>query len=436
MLVIKNYLPRSLLGRTLLIIVTPLLIVQIVSTYIFYGNHWDTVRWRLSSNLAGEIAVLVGGLRAFPDPAHQQWFLVDAATAMRLTARFEPGAILPNEAPRATGSMHRTLERALQGHLTKPFRIDTESLAQFILVDVQLPEGVLRLTVNKKQVFSTTTYVFLLWMVGTSMILLGIAAVFMHNQIRPVLRLASAAEAFGKGRDVPAFKPQGAKEVRQAAAAFIAMRQRIFRQISQRTALLSGVSHDLRTPLTRMKLQLEMMGSDDGIVALKEDVTEMERMLDGYLSFARGEGSEKPQQADVSILLEESVRQARRKGGEISFRTEAGLRVAVRPFAFQRCVTNLLDNAMRYGRHVSVQAGRWRERIEVIVDDDGPGIAEDRREDAFKPFYRLESSRNPATGGIGLGLSIARDVARSHGGDIVLGESPLGGLRARIWLPI
>lgn len=436
MLVIKNYLPRSLLGRTLLIVVLPLLIVQIVSTYIFYGNHWETVRWRLSSNLAGNIAVLVGGLGAFPDPAVQQWFLDEAATALRVTATFQPGGILPNEVVRASGSMHRTLEDALHGHISKPFRIDTESLDQFVVVDVQLPDGVLRLMINKKHVFSTTTYVFILWMVGTSMILLGFAAVFMRNQIRPVLRLASAAEAFGKGRDVPAFKPQGAKEVRQAAAAFIAMRQRIFRQISQRTALLSGVSHDLRTPLTRMKLQLEMMGSDDGIVALKEDVTDMERMLDGYLSFARGEGSEKPQQADVSVLLEESVRQARRKGGEITLRTESGLRMAVRPLAFQRCVTNLLDNAMRYGRHVSVQAGRWRERIEVIVDDDGPGISEDRREEVFKPFYRVEGSRNPATGGIGLGLSIARDVARSHGGDIVLGESPLGGLRARIWLPI
>jgi two-component system osmolarity sensor histidine kinase EnvZ len=355
---------------------------------------------------------------------------------MRLTAILEPGAILPNEVARESGSMHRTLAKALKGHLTNPFRIDTESLDQFVLVDVQLPEGVLKLTVNRKQLFSTTTYVFVLWMVGASMIVLGFAAVFMRNQIRPVLRLASAAEAFGKGRDVPAFKPEGAKEVRQAAAAFIAMRQRIFRQISQRTALLSGVSHDLRTPLTRMKLQLEMMGKDDGIVALKEDVAEMERMLDGYLSFARGEGSEKPQLADISVLLEESVRQARRKGGEITLRIESGLRVAVRPFAFQRCVTNLLDNAMRYAPHVSVQAGRWRDRIEVIVDDDGPGIADNYREDVFKPFYRLEVSRNPMTGGIGLGLSIARDVARSHGGDIVLGESPLGGLRARIWLPI
>ena len=436
MLVIKNYLPRSLLGRTLLIIVMPLLIVQIVATYIFYENHWETVQWRLSSNLAGEIAVLVKGLRSFPDPAFKDWLLNDAAGTMHVRATLEPGAVLPNEMAPVSGLMQRTLAKALKSHLTNPFRIDTEALAQSVLVDVQVPEGVLRLSVNRKQLFSTTTYVFVLWMVGASMIMLGFASVFMRNQIRPVLRLASAAEAFGKGRDVPAFKPEGAKEVRQAAAAFIAMRQRIFRQISQRTALLSGVSHDLRTPLTRMKLQLEMMGKDDNIVALKEDVAEMERMLEGYLSFARGEGSEKPQLADVSVLLEESVRQARRKGGEISLRVESGLRVAVRPFAFQRCVTNLLDNAMRYAPHVSVQAGRWRDRIEVIVDDDGPGIADNYREEVFKPFFRLEVSRNPMTGGIGLGLSIARDVARSHGGDIVLGESPLGGLRARIWLPI
>lgn len=433
---LKNYLPRSLLGRALLIIVMPLIILQVVSAFIFYENHWDTVRWRLSSNLAGDIAVLINGIRSFHDPRMRRWFLDEAAPAMRLSATLHPGAILDNQRREEDGPMVRTLAHAMRGQVTRPFRIDTESLDEHVIVQVQLAEGVLELIVNKKRLFSSTTYVFVLWMVGTSMILLGVATIFMRNQVRPILRLARVAEDFGKGRDVPWFKPQGAREVRRAAAAFIAMRQRIVRQISQRTALLSGVSHDLRTPLTRMKLQLEMMGGDEGVVALKDDVAEMERMLEGYLAFARGEGAEKAHLADVSVLLEEVVRQARRKGGRIDLRTEAGLRVAVRPFAFQRCVTNLIDNALRYGKRVSVSAARRREAVEVVVDDDGPGIPEERREDVFRPFFRLEASRNPFTGGIGLGLSIARDVVRSHGGDIALDVSPWGGLRARIRLPI
>jgi two-component system osmolarity sensor histidine kinase EnvZ len=258
----------------------------------------------------------------------------------------------------------------------------------------------------------------------------------MRAQVRPVLRLASAAEAFGKGREMETFRPQGAREVRRAALAFIAMKTRIQRQIAQRTAMLAGVSHDLRTPLTRMRLELEMMPDDESVRAMKDDIVEMERMLNGYLAFARGEGSEKPEPSDLAELIEDAVRQARRSGAQVDFHAQGRLRIPVRPHAFMRCMTNLLENALRYGSRAWVQAKRRGGVIEILIDDDGPGVPEDLREEVFKPFFRAEGSRNPETGGVGLGLTIARDLVRGHGGEIVLGDSPLGGLRVKIRLPV
>jgi two-component system osmolarity sensor histidine kinase EnvZ len=258
----------------------------------------------------------------------------------------------------------------------------------------------------------------------------------MRAQVRPVLRLASAAEAFGKGREMETFRPQGAREVRRAALAFIAMKTRIQRQIQQRTAMLAGVSHDLRTPLTRMRLELEMMREDDSVRALKDDIVEMERMLNGYLAFARGEGSEKPEPRDLALLIDDAVRQARRSGAPVDYHAAGKLTIPVRPHGFLRCMTNLLENALRYGSRASVEARRKGGIIEILIDDDGPGIPEELREEVFKPFFRAEGSRNPETGGVGLGLSIARDLVRGHGGEIVLGDSPLGGLRVQIRLPV
>jgi two-component system osmolarity sensor histidine kinase EnvZ len=263
-----------------------------------------------------------------------------------------------------------------------------------------------------------------------------VATIFMRNQVKPIRRLAVAADNFGKGRDVTQFKPEGAREVRQAASAFLAMRERISRQISQRTDMLAGVSHDLRTPLTRMKLQLAMIKQTDGAKELSSDVDEMEHMLEGYLAFARGEGTETPRSSDVSTVLNEVVTQAHRKSKAVDLHTEGELIVPLRPQAFKRCMTNLIDNAIRYANHVTVRAGTRGNAIEITVDDDGPGIPEDQREDVFKSFYRIDNSRNPETGGVGLGLTIARDVIRSHGGDITLSDSPLSGLRARVRLPL
>ena len=326
--------------------------------------------------------------------------------------------------------------RSLNESVRRPFKVDSESLDKRVIVLVQLPEGVFEVIANRKRLFSSTTYIFVLWMVGTSMILFGVAVIFMRNQVRPIRRLAAAADAFGKGRDAPRFKPEGATEVRQAASAFISMRDRIQRQITQRTEMLAGVSHDLRTPLTRMKLQLEMAEDSDDTEDLKRDIVEMEHMLEGYLAFARGEGDELPKPTNISSMLSDIVTSAQRKGAEVDLHTEGDIIVPVRPNAFKRCVTNLVDNADRYATHVSVRAGKRGDAIDVTIDDNGPGIPPDKWDDVFKPFFRLDESRNQGTGGVGLGLTIARDVIRGHGGDISLDVSPAGGLRARLTLPI
>ncbi|MBC7134223.1 MAG: HAMP domain-containing protein, partial [Oceanibaculum nanhaiense] len=281
-----------------------------------------------------------------------------------------------------------------------------------------------------------TTYVFLMWMVGSSLILFAVAVVFMRNQIRPIRRLAAAADSFGKGSDAPGFKPEGAAEVRLAASAFIRMRDRIQRQISQRTEMLAGVSHDLRTPLTRMRLQLAMMAGGEDAEALRQDIAEMEQMLEGYLAFARGEGTEQAQPIDLARLLREVTNDARHSGRRIVLRAEEPLTVTLRPNAFKRALTNLVQNACRYGKSVEVAARLAHGQLEVTINDDGPGIPPEKRADVFKPFFRLEASRNPMTGGVGLGLTIARDIVLGHGGELVLGDAPQGGLRATVLIPV
>ncbi len=433
---IKKLLPHSLLGRSLMIIVTSLVLLQVVATVIFYESHWDKVSTQLARGVAGDIGTVVRFLGQHSNAQDQRWIFDTAASRMGLVASFERGKILPNAAPAGGNLMERTLIKALDERVRKPFQIDVESMKRDVIVDVQLADGVLRVITPRKRLFSSTTYVFVIWMVGTSLFLFAVAVIFMRNQVKPIRRLAEAADNFGKGRDTPGFKPEGANEVRQAATAFMVMRERLQRQVSQRMDMLAGVSHDLRTPLTRMKLQLAMLEEADGGDELREDVAEMERMLDGYLSFARGEGDEAARPTNLCKLMNEVVEQARRQGSAIDLHTEGEITAAVRPNGFKRCVTNLVDNAARYAKHVSVRVERRGDAIEVTIDDDGPGIPEDLREEVFRPFYRLESSRNPGTGGVGLGLSIARDIIRGHGGDIELGDSPNGGLRARLILPL
>lgn len=432
----RRLLPRSLLGRSLLIILLPLVLLQIVSSWIFYDRHYDQITRRLSQALAGDIGAVVQMMREADDEQQREKVYEFAWRRLWLRVRMlDTDTLTEPSRPWIPTILDEKLTNALAERLDQPFAIDTHSLPRDVWIEVDLGDEVLYVLVPRERLFSETSYIFIMWMVGTSILLFVVAFLFMRNQVKPIRRLAQVSEMFGKGIDVSDFKPEGATEVRQASIAFLRMRERIRRQIEQRTTMLAGVSHDLRTPLTRMKLELALLGGGDEVEALKHDVTQMERMIEGYLAFARGEGTEQPRPLDLGDLLDQVAGQARREGGRIDLHVEERLPAVLRREAMRRCLANLINNAQRYGGRVTVTAGRRREGIEVLVDDDGPGIPPDKREEVFKPFFRLERSRNPETGGTGLGLTIARDVVRSHGGELTLDDAPGGGLRARIWLP-
>lgn len=433
---VKRVLPRSLLGRSLLIIVSPLILLQVISTWIFYDRHYDTTTKRLAQGVAGDIAAMVELIDR--DPSLEQRRKAFAlAENMWLELSFDENATLSGvDAASRFSVLDHKLTAALDGRLVHSFEIDTHSREDRVEVKVKLAAGVLQVLIPRKRLFSSTTYIFIMWMVGSSIILFGVAVLFMRNQVKPIRRLAQAAESFGKGRDVTGFKPEGATEVRQAATAFLQMRERIKRQIQQRTEMLAGVSHDLRTPLTRMKLQLEMLQDSPDTDNLKSDVLEMQQMVEGFLAFARGEGTEQSQITDLTALVQEVAGQMKREGGAIDLHVEKPIMMPLRREAMRRCLTNLMSNALRHGQQVSVTVGQRKNIIEITIDDDGPGIPAHRREDVFKPFFRLDQSRNPETGGVGLGLTIARDVVHNHGGSLILSDAPEHGLRVRIHLPI
>ena len=294
----------------------------------------------------------------------------------------------------------------------------------------------MRVFARRNAAYASNSEIFLFWMVGTSLVLLGVAILFLRNQIKPILRLADAAESFGKGRDAPNFRPRGATEVRRAARAFIEMKSRVERTIEQRTTMLAGVSHDLRTVLTRFKLELAIIGESPEVEAMKRDVDEMSRMLEAYLAFARGDTGELSEPTDMAVFLDELKVDMERHGHNVTSVFHGQPVVTVRPNAFKRCISNLVSNAARFSKSISMTGHRDHRWLTVTVDDDGPGIPAQMRDDVFKPFLRLDDARNQDEGGTGLGLAIARDIARSHGGDITLGDSPLGGLRATVRVPV
>jgi two-component system osmolarity sensor histidine kinase EnvZ len=431
----KRLLPRGLLGRSLLIVLVPLVALQAVAFTIFYGSHLDVVSRRLSGGIAGEVAQTIELLDRYPGPENEAWILRTAWLQFELAMRLVPDARLePYVHVNLLGPMDDDLAAAMETKVGRPFTMDWSTDSRSVLVRVQLPNRVLEVEAPRKRLYATTIYLFVLWVVGTALVLFGVAALFLRNQVRAIRRLAEAAEAFGMGRDRGPIKPEGATEVRQAAGAFNRMQERILRFLSQRTEMLAGVSHDLRTPLTRLRLALAVLPPhadlQQDVADMTADVEEMERMIGGYLAFARGEGNEQAQPVDLSALLEEVASAARRAGASVELDSATTLMLNLRPDAARRAVTNLVDNARRHARQVHLSVEPRERSVQVVVDDDGPGIAPDRRESVFRPF------ESGALGGTGLGLTIARDIVRAHGGDIVLEDSPLGGLRARMRLPI
>jgi two-component system osmolarity sensor histidine kinase EnvZ len=437
---LRRLLPRSLLARSLLILLIPLVVTQGVSLGLFYGSHLDIVSRRLSGAVTGEIDQTLLLLERYRQPGDRDWILASASNQFQLEMHLRPHARLASTgSTQVLGPMDDDLAEALL-QIRHPFHVDWRSDPHTVKIQVQVADGVLDIGAPRKRLDVGPIYLFVTWVAGSALLLFIIAALFMRIQVRAIRRLARAAEAFGMGRETGTIRPEGAQEVRKAASAFNRMQERIRQFVSQRTAMLAGVSHDLRTPLTRLRLSLAMVpqhGTLDAeelapeIGEMVTDVEEMERMIESYLAFARGEGTEQAQPVDLPLLLEEVALAAERGGATFVRVACAPMReLMLRPGAIRRVLANLLDNARRHGGRISLVAmveARW---VQIAVDDDGPGIALDRRETVFRAF---ESS---ASGGTGLGLTIARDLVRAHGGELSLENSPMGGLRARIRLPL
>jgi two-component system osmolarity sensor histidine kinase EnvZ len=431
------HLPKGLYARSLLIIVTPMVLLQSVVAFVFMERHFNQVTLRLSASVAQDVAALVEIYEKFPQGQNAVELRKIATEKLKLTMELLPPDPLPQPGPKPFFDvLDSVLSQEIARLIDKPFWIDTVGDSNLVEIRVQLDKAVMRVFARRSQTYASNSHIFLIWMVGTSLVLLGIAILFLRNQIKPILRLAAAADAFGKGRDVKGFHPRGAREVRQAAAAFMEMKRRIERQIEQRTTMLAGVSHDLRTILTRFTLELALMEDSPEIEALRRDVEEMQRMLEAYLAFARGEVGEQPDLVNVSEILDELAAEAERHGKRASVSFAGPPIVQVRPDAFKRCLANLVSNAVRFGTTIALSGTREPRWLMVHVDDDGPGIPDDRRDDVFRPFLRLDDARNQNQTGTGLGLSIARDIAGAHGGEIALAESPLGGLRATVRIPV
>ncbi|MBW4023674.1 MAG: HAMP domain-containing protein [Proteobacteria bacterium] len=435
--VLRKFLPRGLFARSLLIILLPVLLLEAVMLQVFYGSHLGIISRRFAFSIAGEIAFSLDQIDRSRDPAAQFRIIDEVQQQFELRMIFHPGAkLVPRRAVNVLGPMDDDLAQALRQHVSLPFTMDWLASPDFVLVSIQLHTGVVNVEIPRKRLWAGSLYIFASWVGGTSILLIVIASLFLRIQVRGIRRLARAAETFGMGRDRGPIKPEGAREVRRAAIAFNRMQERILRFLSQRTDMLAGVSHDLRTPLTRLRLTLAMLPQSPelapDVADMTADLEEMERMISGYLAFARGEGEEKTVLTNLSATLEEVVNSARRSGARITLHGTPDLVLPLRADAMRRAIMNLVDNARRHAPHVVVGvAAEGTQAVEVTVDDDGPGIPPDQLESVFRPF---ESGAHP--GGSGLGLTIARDIVRAHGGDIRLSQSPLGGLRATIRLPV
>ncbi|ULR45214.1 ATP-binding protein [Rhizobium sp. K102] len=433
---LRRRLPTGLYARSLLIIIIPMVLLQSVVAAVFMERHWQMVTERLSLAVTRDIAAIIEIVETYPQNSDYGEIIRIARDQLNLQISIEPDGDLPPPRVKPFFSiLDGILSDEINDEIHRPFWIDTVGNSNLVEIRIKLENKILRVLAKRSQTYASNTHIFIVWMVGTSLVLIGISILFLRGQIRPILMLARAAESFGKGQKPDNFYPRGADEVRRAGLAFILMRERIERQIEQRTAMLSGVSHDLRTILTRFKLQLALAGDNPDLHGLNDDVNDMQTMLEAYMAFARGEVEEDVGELKLSEIFAKLEADFALHGKTFAYSIEGDDEISVRPNAFMRLVTNLASNARRYANRLDIEAKHNAKWLTVIFDDDGPGIPEKNREDVFKPFFRLDTARNLDASGTGLGLAIARDIARSHGGNVTLGDSPLGGLRATIRIP-
>ncbi|MBP9693593.1 MAG: HAMP domain-containing protein [Alphaproteobacteria bacterium] len=446
---LKAFIPRTLFKRALLIIIVPLILLQLISTYVFYVRHVETLTQKLAGHLITEIEYTISEFEKLPNPQSSKPLFDQIEKFFKIKVQYEKKLKLKNKIRTYPSLTTQILSNALESSLDANYAIDAKSKQDHMLISVQVKDGILIFDIHKRRLSTSTTYIFIVWMIGSSIILFTIAIIFLRNQIRPIIRLANAADNFGKGRDDKNFRPKGALEVRQAANAFIKMKQRITQQIQQRTEMLAGVSHDLRTPLTRMNLALEMIKSsqaskkniDKYVSEIDHDIIDMEEMINAYLTFAKGEGTEENQSVKISNFLTDLTSQVKRQHRKFIFSSDESpdldFKMPIKPNALKRALINLINNGFDYGDTVWLRTKKLTQFLIIYIDDNGPGIPKQDRESVFKPFVRLASTDSiKRNSNIGLGLPITRDIILSHGGDIKLSDSPKGGLRVKITLPL
>ena len=426
----KDVLPKGLYSRSLLIIIIPVVVLQGILTFVFLDRHWQLVTRKLSSAVASEIATFIDVVPS-----------LGLNKVIELSERFYdaevnyiPNKKIINNPPKPINLVENTLSKELSKNMNNSFWVDAHTYEKRVIVQIEKKEGIYEFIIPRRNVYATNSHIFLVWMVISSLLLVSVAVIFMRQQIKPIEKLSKAAQQFGLGKKMENFKPSGATEVRRAAEAYLKMQERIERFIEQRTLMLAGVSHDLRTPLTRLKLQIEMLSDDKTNIELLSDVNEMQKMLENYLDFAEDVTREKATKTDLKKMINEIIDSESSKSKTIEFniKNDEPIFFECRTIAMKRCITNLLNNACSYGDRIRIALEKKKDAIDISIEDNGPGIDKSDYDKAIKPFIRLDSSRNQNIPGSGLGLSISQDITSNHGGKLIMSKSNLGGLKVQL----
>jgi len=426
----KDVLPKGLYSRSLLIIIIPVVVLQGILTFVFLDRHWQLVTRKLSSAVASEIATFIDVVPS-----------LGLNKVIELSERFYdaevnyiPNKKIINNPPKPINLVENTLSKELSKNMNNSFWVDAHTYEKRVIVQIEKKEGIYEFIIPRRNVYATNSHIFLVWMVISSLLLVSVAVIFMRQQIKPIEKLSKAAQQFGLGKKMENFKPSGATEVRRAAEAYLKMQERIERFIEQRTLMLAGVSHDLRTPLTRLKLQIEMLSDDKTNIELLSDVNEMQKMLENYLDFAEDVTREKATKTDLKKMINEIIDSESTKSKTIEFniKNDEPIFFECRTIAMKRCITNLLNNACSYGDRIRIALEKKKDVIDISIEDNGPGIDKSDYDKAIKPFIRLDSSRNQNIPGSGLGLSISQDITSNHGGKLIMSKSNLGGLKVQL----
>ena len=428
---IKKLLPKQLFYRALLIVAIPIIILQLTISIVFFDSLWIKTNKGMTRALVGEIKTFISAYEK--EEYNKDSLIILFQEHLDFNVKFEPYKILPKEdLERWFSPIDRNLRRELKSKISN-YWFDTTSYKNLIDLKIKYGDGYFQFYIPKERVTSSSARLFAFWITLPAFLLITIAIIFLKNQTRPIINLARASEKFGRGEDIEEFRPSGALEIRQAGFEFEKMRKRIIRHLNQRSEMLSGISHDLRTPLTRIKLQLSFIKDKEISKKLSDDVEEMEKMLNEYLQFASSRSAEITETFDLSELLKTTIMKYEKK--EITTDISKEVFLDGRKNLMQRRFGNLMDNAIKYSANVYISLRKLNNNILITIDDDGPGIPENERENVFKPFYKIDKSRGDSKSSVGLGLSIASDTVKSHGGNIKLETSPTNGLRIKVILP-